>query len=184
MVGAVLPVSEANTPIGRLLWPLAELFLPFALTLPLPASPRITSYNVCYTKLLRRPGGTVPHLVDLLVDRGVLLDEGVGLRKVGFGLVVVVIGDEVLDRVVGEEILELGVDRITSYNVCYTKLLRSTVRRPRLRRNGRRIRSPASPRRRLPQSMSMTRPPGKETRWDAPFPTLSAVTGSSRNNFG
>ena len=41
---------------------------------------------------------------------GVLLDVGVGARDVGFGLVVVVVGDEVLDGVVGEELFELRVE--------------------------------------------------------------------------
>ena len=45
--------------------------------------------------------------VDLLVDRGVLLDVEVAARDVRLGLVVVVVGDEVLDRVVGEERPEL-----------------------------------------------------------------------------
>ncbi len=45
----------------------------------------------------------VAHAVDLLVDRRILLDIGVGARHVGFGLVVVIVGDEVLDRVLGEE---------------------------------------------------------------------------------
>ena len=44
-----------------------------------------------------------------LID-GFFLDVGVGARHVGFGLVVVVVGDEVLDRVVGEEALELAVE--------------------------------------------------------------------------
>ena len=52
----------------------------------------------------------MPHAVDLLVDRGFLLDIGVGARDVGFGLVVVVVGDEIFDRVVGEERLELAVE--------------------------------------------------------------------------
>ena len=52
----------------------------------------------------------VAHAVDLLVDRAFLLDEGVRARHVGFGLVIVVIGDEILDRVVGEERLELAVE--------------------------------------------------------------------------
>jgi hypothetical protein len=52
----------------------------------------------------------VAHPVDLLVDRGVLLDVGVGARDVGLGLVVVVVGDEVLDRVVGEELAQLAVE--------------------------------------------------------------------------
>ena len=49
----------------------------------------------------------VPQPLDLLVDRGVLLDVGVGLRDVRLGLVVVVVGDEVLDRVVGQQLAEL-----------------------------------------------------------------------------
>ena len=48
--------------------------------------------------------------LDLLVDRGVLLDVDVALGDVGFGLVVVVIADEVADGVVGEELLELAVE--------------------------------------------------------------------------
>ncbi len=50
------------------------------------------------------------HAVDLLVDRGFLLDIGVGARDVGLGLVIVVVGDEILDRVVGKEALELAVE--------------------------------------------------------------------------
>ena len=46
----------------------------------------------------RRRGG-VAQPVDLLVDRRVLLDVEVPRRDVGLGLVVVVVGDEVLDRV-------------------------------------------------------------------------------------
>ena len=45
--------------------------------------------------------------VDLVVDTGVLLYVGVGLGHVRLGLVVVVIGDEVLHPVVGEELAEL-----------------------------------------------------------------------------
>ena len=45
--------------------------------------------------------------VDVVVPRGVLLDVEVGLGHVRLGLVVVVVGDEVLDRVVGEELAEL-----------------------------------------------------------------------------
>ncbi len=60
--------------------------------------------------LQQRARRRVAHAVDLLVDRAFLLDEGVRARHVGFGLVVVVIGDEILDRVVGEERLELAVE--------------------------------------------------------------------------
>ena len=48
-----------------------------------------------------------PKARDVVVLRGVLLDVEVGLRDVRLGLVVVVVGDEVLDRVLGEELAEL-----------------------------------------------------------------------------
>src|SRR6187551_690283 len=38
------------------------------------------------------------HLLDVLVDRGILLDEEISLRHIGLGLVVVVVADEVFDR--------------------------------------------------------------------------------------
>src|SRR5690606_36862481 len=60
--------------------------------------------------LQNRTGGGVAHPVDLLVKRRVLLDVGVGARDVGLGLVVVVVADEILDRIVGEEGLELGIE--------------------------------------------------------------------------
>ena len=56
----------------------------------------------------QRRRGRVPQLLDLSVDRGVLLDEGVGRRDVRFRLVVVVVGDEVDDRVVRQQVRELG----------------------------------------------------------------------------
>ena len=52
-------------------------------------------------------GGRVPESLDLLVEGGVLLDVGVGLRNVRLGLVVVVVGDEVLHRVLREELPQL-----------------------------------------------------------------------------
>ena len=55
-------------------------------------------------------GCGVAHPVDLLVDRRFLLDIGVGARHIGFRLVVVVVGDEILHRIVGEEALELRVE--------------------------------------------------------------------------
>jgi hypothetical protein len=54
-------------------------------------------------------GGRQAHLLDVLVDRAVLLDEQVALRHVGLGLVVVVVADEVLHRVLREELAELAV---------------------------------------------------------------------------
>ena len=51
-----------------------------------------------------------PHLLDVLVDARVLLDIEVARGDVGLGLVVVVVGDEVLDRVLGEELAELRIE--------------------------------------------------------------------------
>ena len=63
-----------------------------------------------------RPGRGQPHAIDLVVDRRFLLDVRVGRRHVRLGLVVVVVADEVLDRVVGKEpaefLEELGGQRL------------------------------------------------------------------------
>ena len=55
-------------------------------------------------------GGGQAQAVDVLVDERVLLDVDVALRDVGFGLVVVVIADEVVDGVAREEAAELLVE--------------------------------------------------------------------------
>ncbi len=60
--------------------------------------------------LEQRARRRVAHAVDLLVDRGFLLDVGVRPWDVRLWLVVVVVGDEILDRVVREERLELAVE--------------------------------------------------------------------------
>ena len=63
---------------------------------------RITSYNVCYTKLLRW---------------ALLLQGAQGVGKSYFG--------NVMQMILGELVRNLEpTARITSYNVCYTKLLR------------------------------------------------------------
>ncbi len=66
--------------------------------------------------LEQRARRRVAHAVDLLVDRRFLLDVGVRLRDVGLGLVVVVVGNEVLHRVVGKQpaelLVELGGERL------------------------------------------------------------------------
>jgi hypothetical protein len=61
------------------------------------------------TPLEERLGGRQAHLLDVLVDRRILLDEQIARRDVRFRLVVVVVRDEVLDRVLGEELAELRV---------------------------------------------------------------------------
>ena len=54
-------------------------------------------------------GGGKTHLLDVLVDGRVLLDEEVACGDVGLGLVVVVVGDEVLDGVLREEVAHFSV---------------------------------------------------------------------------
>src|SRR5690606_13964733 len=53
---------------------------------------------------------SVAHPIDLLVDRAFLLYVRVRPRDVGLGLIVVVVADEVFDRVLREEALELAVE--------------------------------------------------------------------------
>ena len=54
--------------------------------------------------------GRMAQLLDLLVDRSVLLDEGVGRGDVCLGLVIVIVGNEVHHRVVREEFLKLACE--------------------------------------------------------------------------
>jgi hypothetical protein len=60
--------------------------------------------------LHQRLGRRQAHLLDVLVDRGILLDVEVARGHVGLGLVVVVVRNEVLDRVLREELAELGIE--------------------------------------------------------------------------
>ena len=53
-------------------------------------------------------GGGQAEFVQFLIDAAVLFDVGVAARDVSFRLVVIVVGDEVLHGVVGEELPELG----------------------------------------------------------------------------
>ncbi len=50
-----------------------------------------------------------PETLDLLVNRRILLDVGVGARDVGLRLVVIEVADEIFDRVAREELFELRV---------------------------------------------------------------------------
>ena len=60
--------------------------------------------------LLQGGGGAVAQAVDFLIDGGVLLDVGIGGGDVRLGLVVIVIGNEVLHPAVGEEGLQLRAE--------------------------------------------------------------------------
>ncbi len=57
--------------------------------------------------LEQRACGGQPHAVDLFVNRGLFFDVRVRRRHVGFRLVVVVVADEILDRVLREKPSEL-----------------------------------------------------------------------------
>ncbi len=63
----------------------------------------------------QRAGGRKPELIELVVDGGFFFDVDIARGDVGFGLVVVVIADEILDRVGGEKrfefVIELGGQR-------------------------------------------------------------------------
>ena len=54
-------------------------------------------------------GGRQTHLLDVLVNRAVLLDEQVARRHIGLGLVVVVIRNEILHRIVRKELAKLAI---------------------------------------------------------------------------
>ena len=58
----------------------------------------------------QRAGGRMAHPVDALVHARFFFDIGVGPRHIGFGLIIVVIADEIFDRVVGKEALELAIE--------------------------------------------------------------------------
>ena len=57
-----------------------------------------------------RGNGLQTHLLDVGVDREVLFDIGVRRREVGLRLVIVVVGDEVLDGILGKKVLEFAVE--------------------------------------------------------------------------
>ena len=50
------------------------------------------------------------HLLDMLIDRCVLLDEQITRWHIGLWLVVVVVGDEILDGVIREKLFEFTVE--------------------------------------------------------------------------
>ncbi len=74
-----------------------------------PVDRRNGGHDQCVASLEQGLGRRQTHLLDVLVDRRIFLDVGVAGRDVGLGLVIVVVGNEVLDRVLREELPELAV---------------------------------------------------------------------------
>ena len=58
----------------------------------------------------QRAGRGKPQPFDLLVDRRILFDVGVGTRDVGLRLIIIEVADEIFDRVTWEELFELRVE--------------------------------------------------------------------------
>ena len=52
--------------------------------------------------------GTVTQAVNLLIDGRILFDIGVRMGNIGFRLIVVVVGDEILHRVIWKKLPKLG----------------------------------------------------------------------------
>ncbi len=50
------------------------------------------------------------HLLDMFVHRGIFFDEGIRRGNVGLGLIIVVVGDEILDRIVREKVPKFAVE--------------------------------------------------------------------------
>ena len=79
---------------------------------------RITSYNVCYTKLLRYGEYNGVRILSRKAT------EAMTKNQLGEGLPNFCWGCKGIKTNYG---LGFTVDRITSYNVCYTKLLRTNI---------------------------------------------------------
>ena len=85
---------------------------------------RVTSYNVCYTKLLRpRRRDALLGRADLVRPAGALPADGGGQSLIKH-IVEISRRPEFVGKVIFLENYDMELARVTSYNVCYTKLLR------------------------------------------------------------
>jgi len=112
VVAVVLDVHQARedlVPVHRLAQAQADHHRAVVLGRAQPVDARDAGHDDHVAAAHQRAGGRQAEPVDLLVDRGVLLDVDVALGDVGLRLVIVVVAHEIVDRVVRKELLELGV---------------------------------------------------------------------------
>ncbi len=81
----------------------------------------------------QRAGCRVAHPVNLLVDRAFFLNKRIRPCHIGFGLIVVIVRDEILDRIVREEAFELPIELrrqrlVGRKDQCRTLCLRNQLR--------------------------------------------------------
>ena len=51
----------------------------------------------------------MPHAINLFINRCLFFNIGIGSRNIGFRLIVVIIGDEIFDRIVWKEGFHLAI---------------------------------------------------------------------------
>ena len=113
IVPGVLELGQApeNEPLVNLISPVQ---MQHHLQVGLGIAQAVDGRNRCHDDRIRsfqqRLGGRQAHLFDVLVNGSVFLDKRVGRGHIGFWLVVVVVGNEILHRIVGKELLELTIE--------------------------------------------------------------------------
>ena len=75
-----------------------------------PVDARHRGYHHYVAPLHQSGRGTEPQPLDLVVDRGILLNVEIAARHVRFRLVVVVVGHEIFHRVARQKVRELAVE--------------------------------------------------------------------------
>ncbi|MPM64203.1 hypothetical protein SDC9_111089 [bioreactor metagenome] len=67
-------------------------------------------------------GSRMAELVYFIVDRGIFFYIGISMRNVGLGLIIIIVGNEILHRVFGKKLLEFAAKlRRQCFVVCQNK---------------------------------------------------------------